>query len=133
MKTCVLFFLLCAAPGQAQDLTGYVDPFIGTANGGNTFPGAVLPWGMVSVSPHNAPGAPSGYVSGGQWFYGLGHVHLSGTGCADLGSIILLPSRGPIHTDPSEYRCTARDEQASPGYYTARLVEPDVRIEVTAT
>ena len=39
-----------------------VNPFVGTAGGGNTFPGALVPWGMVSVSPHNDLQAPSGYV-----------------------------------------------------------------------
>lgn len=43
-----------------EGISNYVNPFIGTSNGGNTFPGAVVPWGMVSVSPHNSPGAPSG-------------------------------------------------------------------------
>jgi predicted alpha-1,2-mannosidase len=128
-----LFVLLASPIVSAQPVTTFVNPFIGTANGGNTFPGAVRPWGMVSVSPHNAPGAPSGYIHGGQWFYGLGHVHLSGTGCADLGSVVLTVSRGPVRTDPSEYRCIAREEKASPGYYSALLVEPDVRLEATAT
>jgi putative alpha-1,2-mannosidase len=63
----------------------YVNPFIGSMNSGNTFPGAVVPWGMVSVSPHNSPGSPPGYVNEKEYFYGFGHNHLSGTGCADLG------------------------------------------------
>src|SRR5512135_2514685 len=63
--------LVSTCPLQGQT-TRYVDPFIGAANGGNTFPGAVLPWGMVSVSPHTDLHAPSGYVHGQPWFYGLG-------------------------------------------------------------
>jgi putative alpha-1,2-mannosidase len=76
---------------HTKELISYVNPFIGTSNGGNTFPGAVVPWGMVSVSPHNSPGAPSGYISGGQYFYGFGHTHLSGTGCADLHLVRRVP------------------------------------------
>ncbi|HEY6324200.1 MAG TPA: hypothetical protein VJA16_21875, partial [Thermoanaerobaculia bacterium] len=36
-----------APPSQHLDLAGEVDPLIGSANGGNTFPGAVVPFGMV--------------------------------------------------------------------------------------
>lgn len=118
---------------RGVDLTRYVNPFIGTAGSGNTFPGAVLPWGMVSVSPHTERQAPSGYIYGGSHFYGLGHVHLSGTGCADLGSVILTASRGNIKVNPESYRCHYYDEFAQPGYYAVTLQEPKVRIEATAT
>lgn len=134
MKACLLLSLLCTASLlPAQDLTGYVDPFIGTAHSGNTFPGAVLPWGMVSVSPHTALGSPSGYLHDQESFYGFGHVHLSGTGCSDLGSIIITASRGPVQTKPESYRCTLRDQSAVPGFYTALLKEPGVMAEATAT
>ena len=136
-STYLLFFpmslFLILGSVQAQSLTRYPDPFIGTANGGNTFPGAVRPWGMVSVSPHTAPGAPSGYLHGQQYFYGFGHVHLSGTGCADLGSVILAATRGKIQTDPEQYRCRFSSESASPGYYRLRLEEPRLIAEVGAT
>ena len=117
---------------HGQDPAKFVDPFIGTARGGNTFPGAVRPWGMVSVSPHNAPGAPSGYRSGGKTFAGFGHVHLSGTGCADLGSIILSASREPLRGNPVAPGCTMGAENATPGYYRVELVEPALLAEATA-
>ncbi len=129
----VIIFAVTYAKALAQDVTEYVNPFIGTVNGGNTFPGAVLPWGMVSVSPHNAVGAPSGYLHGEKFFYGFGHIHLSGTGCADLGSIILTASRGEIGPAPEAYKCTYTAEQATPGFYSVRLQEPEIRAEVTAT
>lgn len=134
MRT-LLLWILAVAVGQAssQDLTGFVNPFIGTADGGNTFPGAVRPWGMVSVSPHTSPGSPSGYVHGEKYFYGFGHVHLSGTGCADLGSVVITASRGAVNTDPNEYECTHGDEQASPGFYRVTLPELSLQAEVTAT
>lgn len=134
MKTCFLAVILqIPALVLAQDLTAYVDPFVGTSNGGNTFPGAVLPWGMVSVSPHTAPGSPSGYLHDRDSFYGFGHVHLSGTGCSDLGSIIVTATRGPVQTNPETYRCTLQDQSAVPGFYSATLKEPGVTAEVTAT
>jgi len=116
-----------------DDVTQYVNPMIGTANNGNTFPGAVVPWGMVSVSPHTSPGSPSGYIFGEKYFYGFGHVHLSGTGCADLGSIIIMPTKGDIKTNPEEYRCVYSDEKAFSGYYGMNLDDLDLEVEVTAT
>lgn len=111
----------------------YVNPFIGTANGGNTFPGAVVPWGMVSVSPHNSPGSPSGYIYGGKYFYGFGHTHLSGTGCSDLGSIILTATTGTVKSEPDEFKSTYSNESASPGYYKIFLDDYKINAEVTAT
>ncbi|MEW6511177.1 MAG: GH92 family glycosyl hydrolase [Bacteroidota bacterium] len=125
--------LLVGHRAPAQDPTEFVDPFIGTSGGGNTYPGAVLPWGMVSVSPHNAPGAPSGYRFGEKSCTGFGHVHLSGTGCADLGSIIVTASRGVVRVDPPSRTCTILEERSHPGYYGAKLVEAAVRVEATAT
>jgi len=126
---------LCIFPVlvQGQLLTSYVDPFVGTANGGNTFPGAVQPWGMVSVSPHNAPGAPSGYMFGSKKFFGLGHVHLSGTGCAELGSIVLGVVKANAVKSRVGFECTLSDEEAEPGYYAGTLVEPEVRVEASVT
>jgi predicted alpha-1,2-mannosidase len=133
-KTCLFLLVSCATfLTPAQDLTGFVDPFIGTANGGNTFPGAMLPWGMVSVSPHTAPGSPSGYLSDRETFYGFGHVHLSGTGCSDLGSVIITATRGPVHTEPEAYSCTLQTQSAAPGLYAATLKEPEITAEATAT
>lgn len=125
--------IFCCSSNHRNDLTCYVNPLIGTAGNGNTFPGAVRPWGMVSVSPHTDQQAPSGYLHGEPWFYGLGHVHLSGTGCADLGSVILTVSRGDIESEPQSYRCHYRDETVQPGYYTICLEEPSVRVEATAS
>ena len=64
--TAVLFSVFAAAQGE-RDPVSYVNPLIGTAGGGNTFPGAVLPFGMLSWSPENTRGdmtraaAPGGY------------------------------------------------------------------------
>jgi len=128
-----LMFLIYSCSSEFTDPNQYVNPFIGTSGGGNTFPGALVPWGMVSVSPHTDPWAPSGYINNEPWFYGLGHVHLSGTGCADLGSVIITVTRGEVRSKPEQYRCSYQDEQASPGFYSAHLNEPKADVEVTAT
>ncbi len=116
-------------PGPIQ----WVDPFIGTGGGGNTFPGALVPWGMVSVSPHNDLHAPSGYVFGKPAIYGFGHVHLSGTGCPDLGSVLVMPTAGEIRTDVEKAKSNYDSETASPGYYRVHLKTYDIQAEMTAS
>ncbi|MFA7287981.1 MAG: GH92 family glycosyl hydrolase [Melioribacteraceae bacterium] len=122
--------LLFDSPSE-NNFAHYVNPFIGTSNGGNTFPGAIVPWGMVSVSPQNAFAAPSGYLYGEENFSGFGHNHLSGTGCGDLGSIIIFPFTGKI--DYNDYSATYKNENASPGFYSLYLDKTKVRVEATAS
>ncbi len=111
----------------------WVNPFIGTAHGGNTFPGALVPWGMVSVSPHNDFRSPSGYTYSSPAIYGFGHVHLSGTGCPDLGSVVLMPTTGNVESDPEKWESGYDLEKATPGYYSVHLKTYDIQAEMTAT
>lgn len=115
-----------------EKISNYVNPFIGTSNGGNTFPGAVIPWGMVSVSPHNSPGAPSGYIYGEKYFYGFGHTHLSGTGCSELGNIVVTLSK-TNSANPESYKTTYSNESATPGNYSLFLDEYKIKAEVSAS
>ncbi len=128
----VISFLLLISTASPQ-VRKFVNPFIGTSNGGNTFPGAVLPWGMVSVSPHNSYNSPPGYIFGEKFFYGAGHNHLSGTGCADLGSIIFTVTTGEVRTSPDQYRQHYSSELAEPGYYSVHLDSAQVTMECTAS
>lgn len=94
------FSMLFSANVQAQQLTGFVNPFIGTSNFGATHPGAVVPQGMVSVSPFNVTGSENNtfdkdarwwstpYTYENNFFTGYSHVNLSGVGCPDLGVIL---------------------------------------------
>ena len=127
--------LIILTPLSAKDtkLVDYVDPFIGTTGGGNTFPGAVNPWGMVSVSPHNSFEVPTGYDYGQEYFFGFGHNHLSGTGCAELGCVVLSAVGELAVFDPDDYKTTYRNETASPGFYRTDLIRPDMSAEVTAS
>ena len=47
------FFALnsCTAPTNEKDYSVFVNPFIGTGGHGHTFPGAVVPHGMIQPSP----------------------------------------------------------------------------------
>lgn len=123
----------------------YVDPFIGTTNFGTTNPGAVCPNGLMSVVPFNVMGsADNKYDKDARWwstpyeytncyFTGYSHVNLSGVGCPDLGSLIIMPTTGKLNVDLKEYGSKYKDEQASPGYYTNYLTKYNIKTEVTAT
>src|SRR5690606_11267768 len=76
---------------SAQQLTSYVNTFTGTAGHGHTFPGATLPFGMVQLSPDTGVEGwdwCSGYHSSDSSIMGFSHLHLSGTGGADLGDVL---------------------------------------------
>ena len=130
----IFFYLTIFTFSQSKkELSNYVNPFIGTSNGGNTFPGAIVPWGMVSVSPHNSPSAPSGYIYGEKYFYGFGHTHLSGTGCAELGNVIITVSKPNSLQEHESYKTVYSMESASPGFYSLYLDEFKIKAEVSST
>ena len=84
---------LCASAAFG-DLAEYVDPFVGTAGTGHTTPAACCPFGMVQAGPDTGNedwNHCSGYVSGDKRIFGFSHTHLNGTGCPDLGDILILP------------------------------------------
>ncbi len=134
-----------AGNGENFRILEYVNPFIGTTNFGTTNPGAVCPNGMMSVVPFNVMGsADNKYDKDARWwstpyeyhncfFTGYSHVNLSGVGCPELGSLLLMPTTGKLNVDYKEYGSRYKDEQASPGYYSNHLTRYDVKTEVSAT
>ena len=98
LRLCAFLLSLCLFPLQAsaqRDLTRYVNPFIGTAGHGHTFPGAIVPFGMVQLSPDTRLtgwDGCSGYHYSDSIIYGFSHTHLSGTGISDYGDILLMPT-----------------------------------------
>lgn len=146
--TCTLAFLtLSTYGGEPEGFTParYVDPFIGTTNFGTTHPGAVCPQGMMSVVPFNVMGSSDNrYDKDARWwsapyeyhnsyFTGFSHVNLSGVGCPELGSLLLMPTTGDLDVDYTAYGSKYRDEAASPGYYTNFLTRYGIKTEVSAT
>lgn len=129
----------------AQPLTGYVQSFVGSSNFGTTNPGAVCPAGMMSVSPFNVTGSElntfdkdarwwsTPYSSDNCYFTGYSHVNLSGVGCPELGTVITMPTAGPLVVDNRQYGSEYTEEKAEPGYYSNRLSVYDILTEVTAT
>ncbi|WP_242126690.1 GH92 family glycosyl hydrolase [Sphingobium sp. Sx8-8] len=124
-----------------------VDPFIGTAGEGHTFPGAVAPFGMVQLSPDTLVGPArksynwaAGYRHEDPTILGFSHTHFSGAGHSDLGDFLVMPvsgdavslEAGDAAKPGSGYRSRKANEVASPGYYAVTLTDPGVRAEMTA-
>jgi predicted alpha-1,2-mannosidase len=131
-------------PIEPIDGAEWVDPFIGTAGEGYTYPGAVAPWGMISISPHNLvaspldylamePIAPAGYRFGEPELFGFGLTHLSGVGCPELGVPRISMSTGDPAIPTTELGVAYEDERASPGYYAVRLPTQGIEIEATSS
>ena len=140
-----------AAPAFAAPTSAYeaVDPFIGTGADGHTYPGAVVPFGMVQLSPdtliadfkHSYTHA-AGYRYEDSTIQGFSHTHFSGSGHSDLGDVSLMPIAGEVKLDPGDpavpgsgYRSRFRHatEEAHPGYYAVTLDDYGVRAELTAS
>lgn len=122
-----------------QELTQYVNPFIGTGGHGHTFPGAVTPFGLVQLSPDTRTDASwdgcGGYYYNDAYIYGFSHTHLSGTGVSDYGDVLFQPMSGFSSFDPKKYRSLYNhvSEEANPGYYRVLLTQPQVSVELSAS
>jgi predicted alpha-1,2-mannosidase len=135
-----------APPGEAA--FSAVDPFIGTGGEGHTFPGAVVPFGMIQLSPdtqirprNEGYGWAAGYRYEDHTIVGFSHTHFSGTGHSDLGDVLVMPIAGAVRLERgapeqpgSGYtsRFSHEDEVAQPGYYAVTLSDYGVRAELTA-
>jgi predicted alpha-1,2-mannosidase len=145
LTTLTFLLLSCAHVAAQQDLTRYVNPFVGTAGHGHTYPGATRPFGMVQLSPDTRLtgwDGCSGYHYSDSIIYGFSHTHLSGTGISDYGDILLMPTVGNVNLnaliDSSPEKGYAsyfqhRNEKASPGYYAVQLDDDNILAELTAT
>lgn len=130
---------------SAQEPVDYVNPFVGTTNYGTTNPGAVVPQGMMSATPFNVMGSEDNkYDKDKQWWStpyevnnkyltGFSHVNLSGVGCPDLGSLLLMPTSGELNVKYTQYGSEYTDEVAVPGYYSNMLTKYGIKCEMTAT
>ena len=135
----VLIAALLASPsafaGQ-PDPASLVNPLVGTTNGGNVFPGATMPFGMVQFSPEATPvnlkrmiAAPGGYEYRAKQIRGFSLTNVEGWGCAGAsGDVPFMPVTDPITTSPSkDFRhnyaadFTHADEKAEPGSYQVKL------------
>tara|TARA_R110000868_G_scaffold131361_2_gene341374 strand:+ start:12004 stop:14349 length:2346 start_codon:yes stop_codon:yes gene_type:complete len=141
---------------ELQDYAKFVDPMIGTAKMGHTYPGATVPFGSVQLSPDTdtIPYSVDGrynpdvykYCAGYQYedstIVGFSHTHFSGTGHSDLGDFLIMPTTGALKLNPgtaqkpdSGYRSrfSHANENASPGYYNVLLEDYNIMAEMTAS
>jgi predicted alpha-1,2-mannosidase len=136
-------FLLSVAACSAKSPVDYVNPMIGTAAHGHVYPGATVPFGMVQLSPDtrdNTWDGSSGYHYSDTSILGFSMNHLTGTGCPDLGNVLLMPTAGELKLFPGAkpgegYRASfSHDNETSrPGYYEVYLPDYQVKVELTAT
>lgn len=144
LLTLLLLFGLISCE-ENRELADYVNPFIGTDAHGHTYPGATTPFGMVQLSPDTGTEGwdwCSGYHSSDSTIIGFSHTHLSGTGGADLGDILFMPSTGNLLFESGSKeqpdfgyrsRFSHDNETASAGYYSVYLDDYGVKAELTAT
>lgn len=141
----ILFFSLFSfLYGQKQPID-YVNPFIGSTNFGTTNPGALCPQSFMSVTPFNVMGSDinpndkdarwwsTPYSYENKYFTGFAHVNLSGVGCPDMSSLLLMPISGELNVDYRQYGSEYKDQQASPGYYSNILTKYNIKAEASAT
>lgn len=146
-----LFMLVsCTTPApkkaEEQRLTDFVNPFIGTADHGHTYPGAAFPFGQIQLSPDNGTQGwdwCSGYHYSDSIVAGFSHMHLSGTGIGDLADISFLPVTAEVIFQDKEKnnefvtryagKYTHDQEVAKAGYYAVTLKNNGVKAEFTVT
>ena len=161
MAACIILGVIgCTVPQHQSTETGVdyaaqVNPFIGASTSvddagvyhglGKTFPGAVIPFGMVQVSPNTITGGDngSGYSYEHKSIEGFAMTQMSGVGWnGDLGNFLVMPTTGELktsagysdNTDGGYRSCYSKDtEQASAGYYSVVLDDYQVKAEMTAS
>ena len=126
-------------------VTQFVDPFIGTGFNGHTFPGAVVPEGMVQLSPDNELigwHSSSGYHADKDTLFGFSHSHISGAGMGGLGDILFLPftedhskyiEKDDDYRNAISVKMDKASEVARPGYYSVNIEDNGIKAELTAT
>ena len=141
----ILIFISSFSFVQAQRLTDYVDPYIGSGGHGHVFVGVSVPFGAVQVGPSNFYKGwdwCSGYNYQDSVIIGFPQLHLSGTGIGDLGDILIMPYMGDIKLRKGNERIrysgysskfSHDNETVSPSYYSVKLDDFGVEVELTAS
>ena len=126
------------AAALVSDPASVVNTLIMTSGGGNDFPGADVPFGMVQWSPDSVSGrnAGGGYDYGDTQTRGFSLTHMAGPGCGAMGDVPVLPMTGGlpggdpgVHDEPISHA----SELGNAGYYTVTTGSSAVKTELTAT
>ncbi len=133
MKTRALIAACLLLAACSTDVCKYADPLVGTADNGHTFPGACVPFGIVQPSPDSGNSRweyCSGFNIADSTLIGFSQTHLNGTGCLDLGDILILPfsTAEPEHDNPYVKESLI----STPGYCSVKFVN-GISAEMTAT
>lgn len=131
----VFFITSCYSLKAETDFCKYVNPFIGTAYTGHTFPGATYPFGFMQPGPQTGRHEwqyCSGYYASDSIMEGFSQNRLNGTGCPDLGDILFMPFSGTPGKD-FKSSFSKKTEKASPGYYAVNLIDNSASVELTCT
>ncbi len=124
-----------ANAADETDLASLVNPFVGTASEGNAYPGSIVPFGMVQLSPDNANSyGNTSYNPNSNWVWGFSHRHINSAGCPAAGEILVTPSvtASPTTNRVSNAKKTGGTEEAHAGYYSVEL-NNDVKAELTTS
>jgi predicted alpha-1,2-mannosidase len=138
-KRLAVFSLFIAQIIYSQNYSQYVNPFIGTGGHGHTFPGAIVPFGMIQLSPDTRIDGSwdgcSGYHYSDSVIYGFSHTHLNGTGVSDYGDIMLIPTMGNASLNSKDYssKFSHKNEKASAGFYSVKLDKNNIDVRLTTT
>ncbi len=128
---CAALMALAGGMARGADVAALVNPFVGTAAGGNIVPGAIAPFGMVELSPD----MPNGfYVYSDNYSSGFSMTHMSGCGCPNYGDVFFTATTGPVKVQAKKYgfHFSHRQESASPGYYHVFMKTWGINAQFTA-
>jgi putative alpha-1,2-mannosidase len=132
LAICAFIFVNLVGFAETNDLASFVDPFIGTDHGGNTYPGAVAPFGSVQMTPN---WAGNGYYYRNSRMHGFVVNHMSGDDGANEGQVLMTATTGPIKVDQADtdYSFDHQHEAASAGYYEVLMQPWNIKAELTAS
>lgn len=151
LGTVVLSILMAAATAaeardysKSEGLLQYVDPYIGSGGHGHVFVGTSVPYGMIQLGPSNIHKGwdwCSAYHYSDSLLIGFAHTHLSGTGCTDLGDILIMPMneirtpRGNQDDFSGGYASpySHENEIARPEYYSVMVERYGIKAELAAS
>ncbi len=132
----VLLTLGCLGAGARPDLAQHVNPYVGCAFNGHCFAAAAYPFGMIQAGPDTGTESwdyCSGYRYADTNIYGFSQTHLSGTGCNDLGDLLLMPWSGDGLAAGVTSRYRKETQTATPGFYAVTLDDADVAVKIAVT
>ena len=139
MKFVLLTLALSGLAALAgEEPASLVNPFIGCSYNGHCYAAAAYPFGLVQAGPDTGNtwwDYCSGYRYADERILGFSQTHISGTGCGDLGDLLVMPFTGEFDHSRTNYTSRYRKEtqQAKPGYYAVTLDDNHARVEVTVT